>query len=70
MTHKYLKATLKSPIEARVLLSGVSYVSNPLDAHRIVETEKRNLVKEIQETLHQKIATLHIDDIVFEFIEE
>lgn len=68
MKKKYIKATLKEPIYSMVEVE--FDFSSPLAVAAQVEQNKRNLSHEIRQKLMERITTLHIDDLSFEFIDK
>lgn len=65
---KYIKVTLKEPITSIIAID-VDF-SQPLVASIAIDRVKRNLAQEIRSKLMERITTLHIDDLQFEFIDK
>jgi len=62
-----LTAFLKNKIEVTTIIE-IDFEKNWLESSRIIEKIKRDSLLKIQNELHKKIATLHIDDVIFEII--
>lgn len=65
---KTLTAKIKEPIQVAVSLEGIDFNQNWLTASAVIESSKRGLLAKLRSELHEKIATLSLDDLDFKIL--
>lgn len=66
---KILQAKLKNEYVVSVNMEGCfDFVEDFINASTVVQEAKRKLFNQLKTSLHEKIATLNIDDLEFKII--
>jgi len=66
MNNKILSAKLKEDIRVAIQVDGADFNKDMLSASRIIENLKVTAFLEIKQKMHEKIATLSLEDIKFD----